>query len=57
MKKIILIINLIVKTIVELVLVCTIGLLTGLIVFIGAYVYKSIKQAVIDYKAYLRSDC
>ena len=34
MKKIILIINLIVKTIVELVLVCTIGLLTGLIVFI-----------------------
>tara|TARA_R110000803_G_scaffold124106_1_gene191944 strand:- start:220 stop:387 length:168 start_codon:yes stop_codon:yes gene_type:complete len=46
MKKIILAINLLIKTIMEFIFVCTIGAAIGIIVFICAYLYKSIQLGV-----------
>jgi len=50
MRKPILIINLIVKTLVEIILVCTFGIAIGIIVFAGVYIYKLINNAIEDYK-------
>lgn len=41
--------NLIIKTIVELAIVCTVVASVGLIVFIFAYIYKSILNAIDEY--------
>ena len=49
MNKIILIINLIVKTIVEILIATTIMAVVGLLFFIGTFIYKSIVKAVDDY--------
>ncbi len=48
-KKNLLILNLIIKTIVELVIVCTLVASIGLLVFIGTYIYKSIINAIDEY--------
>tara|TARA_R110001583_G_scaffold41335_2_gene131626 strand:+ start:22375 stop:22542 length:168 start_codon:yes stop_codon:yes gene_type:complete len=50
MRKLILIINLIVKTLVELIIVCTFGVAVGIITFAGVYIFKSINNAIEDYK-------
>lgn len=47
-KKTILAINLTVKTAVEFIFVCTIGLAIGIIVFAISFFYKTIKNAI-DY--------
>jgi len=49
-KKTILAINLIVKTAVEFIFVCTIGVAIGVIVFTTSFIYKTIKNAIIYYK-------
>lgn len=49
MKKLILIINLIVKTLVELIIVCTFGVAIGIITFAGVYIFKTINNAIEDY--------
>jgi 1,4-dihydroxy-2-naphthoate octaprenyltransferase len=54
-KKIILATNLIVKTVVEFIFVCTIGVAIGLIVFIGAFIYKTIKNAINNYNDHSKS--
>lgn len=48
-KKNLLILNLIIKTIVELAIVCTLVASVGLIVFICTYIYKSINNAIDEY--------
>tara|TARA_R110000765_G_scaffold375779_1_gene466458 strand:+ start:3303 stop:3470 length:168 start_codon:yes stop_codon:yes gene_type:complete len=55
MNKTILIINLLVKTIVEIIFICTFGLAIGIIVFIGAFIIKNIKQAIKDYNEHSKS--
>jgi hypothetical protein len=50
MKKHILILNLIVKTIVELIIVCTVVMAVGVLVFTATYIYKSISNAIAEYK-------
>lgn len=54
-KKTILIINLIVKTLVELIIVCTIGVAIGIVTFAGVYIFKSIKKAIEDYYIHLNN--
>ena len=49
MNKNILILNLIVKTLVELILGFTLFLSIGIVVFLFTYTYHSIKNAVTDY--------
>lgn len=49
-KKTILAINLIVKTAVEFIFVCTIGVVIGVIVFTTSFIYKTIKNAINYYK-------
>lgn len=48
-KKNLLIFNLIIKTVVELAIVCTLVASIGLIVFICTYIYKSINNAIDEY--------
>ena len=55
MNKTILILNLIVKTLVEIIFICTFGLAIGIIVFIGAFIVKNIKQAIKDYRNHLQN--
>tara|TARA_R110000744_G_scaffold177295_1_gene296039 strand:- start:931 stop:1101 length:171 start_codon:yes stop_codon:yes gene_type:complete len=50
MRKAILIINLIVKTAVELIIVTVLILPIGIIFFAGAYLFYTIGNAVNDYK-------
>ncbi len=54
-KKTILIINLIVKTLVELIIVCTFGVAIGIVTFAGVYIFKSIKKAIEDYYIHLNN--
>tara|TARA_R110000823_G_scaffold305528_1_gene427664 strand:- start:78 stop:248 length:171 start_codon:yes stop_codon:yes gene_type:complete len=54
-KKIILAINLIVKTAVEFIFVCTIGIAIGIIVFTVSFIYKTIKNAINYYKDHKES--
>lgn len=49
-KKIILAINLVVKTVIEFIFVCTIGVVIGVVVFTTSFIYKTIKNAIIYYK-------
>jgi hypothetical protein len=55
MRKPILIINLIVKTLVELIIVCTFGVAIGIITFAGVYIFKSINKAIEDYNNHLNN--
>ena len=55
MRKPILIINLIVKTLVELIIVCTFGVAIGIITFAGVYIFKSINNAIEDYNNHLNN--
>ena len=50
MNKTILILNLIVKTLVELIFVFIFIGTIGVVVFISTYLYKTIQKAIIDYK-------
>ncbi len=54
-KKTILIINLIVKTLVELIIVCTFGVAIGIVTFAAVYIFKSIKKAIEDYYIHLNN--
>ncbi len=56
MRKQILILNLIVKTIVELIIVCTLILGVGIIVFVGTYIYKSICNAISEYHTAINNE-
>ena len=55
MNKAILILNLIVKTIVEVSIVVCIISLFGLIVFIATYIYKTIEKAIDEYDALIHN--
>ena len=54
-KKTVLAINLIVKTTVEFIFVCTIGVAIGVIVFTTSFIYKTIKNAINYYKDHSKS--
>ena len=56
MNKTILIVNLIVKTIVELIIVVSIISIIGLITFIGSYIYKSINNAIDEYDSVIHNN-
>jgi len=55
MNKNILIINLIIKTLVELILGFILFLTIGIIVFVFTYTYHSIKNAVTDYDNHINN--
>ena len=54
-KKIILAINLVVKTTVEFIFVFTIGVAIGVVVFTTSFIYKTIKNAFNHYKDHKES--
>ena len=50
MDKYILILNLTIKTIIDFIIVCSIMLTVGIVIFISVYLYKSIENAYSVYQ-------